>query len=172
VSSAGNVMVIAMNRRRRRWAIAIVIAVPLLIAAGIGVRYIVTLLIAASRLPEAYAAWTTADLVIDHMEAHDGAWPEGWEDLFQAANIRKADGVILHWEVEELPSLVAVDWTADPAVLVEAPAVDDEPPFLVITRLDGTEFQVVWEGAEPNQMILDYLRARREQQDDVRGDSE
>jgi hypothetical protein len=165
-------MMIARNRKMRRWTIAVVIAVPVLIAAGIGAWYIVTLLTAASRLPEAYAAWTTADLVIDHMETHDGAWPEGWEDLFHAADIRKANAVILRWEVEELPSLVAVDWNADSAALVEASTVGDDPPFLVITRLDGTEFQVVWEGAEPNQMILDYLRARRERVENVTNDGE
>jgi len=165
-------MMTAMNRKRRRWAIAIVIATAVLIAAGIGAWYIVTFLTALNRLPEAYAAWTTADLIIDHMESHEGAWPEGWQDLFHAADIRKANGVILQWEVEELPSLVAVDWNADPAALVEASTVGDDPPFLVITRLDGTEFQVVWEGAEPNQMILDYLRARRERVENVMNDDE
>lgn len=162
----------AMNRKTRRWTIAVVIAAPVLIAAGIGASVIVTCLTTLNRLPEAYAAWTTAELIIDHMEDHDGAWPEGWEDLFHAADIRKANGVMLQWEVEGLPSLVAVDWTADPAVLAEASAVGDEPPFLVITRLDGTEFPTVWEGREPNRMILDYLLTRREREQNVTNDDE
>lgn len=152
----------AMNRKRRRRAVAIVIAALLLIAAGIGAWFVATFLTTVSRVPEAYAAWTTADLIIDHMEDHDGAWPGGWQDLFHAADIRKANGVILYWEPEELPSLITVDWNADPAALAKAAAVDDEPPFLVITRLDGTEFPTVWEGHEPNRMILDYLLARCE----------
>ena len=32
-------------------------------------------------VPNAYAVWWTADLVIDHMERHDGAWPRSWEEL-------------------------------------------------------------------------------------------
>lgn len=155
----------AMNQRGRRRIIVISIVSVVLVLIGIGAWYIVTFLITLKQIPQAYAAWTAADLVIDHMEAHDGAWPEGWEDLFHAADIRKANGMMLQWKVEELPSLVAVDWSADPAVFVEVSAVGDDPPFLVVTRPDGTEFPTVWQGRELNEMILDYLRKRRDQED-------
>ena len=32
-------------------------------------------------VPNAYAVWWTADLVIEHMERNQGAWPRNWDEL-------------------------------------------------------------------------------------------
>ena len=112
------------------------------------------------RVPEAYAAWTTADLIIDHLEANSGEWPSGWQDLRRAADTRIQEGRPLRWEFAELPELVSVDWFADPEILGRVTPHSEEPPFHVVRRKDGSDFSVVWQGAEPNQMILDFLTGR------------
>ena len=38
-----------------------------------------------TQIPEAYAAWDAATLVIEHLDTHGGAWPRSWEELFAAA---------------------------------------------------------------------------------------
>ncbi len=66
-----------------------VVVAGLLIALAIGICVGIRFYVKGMyRLPEAYAAWTTADLIIDHMEANGGEWPMGWEDLRRAADTR------------------------------------------------------------------------------------
>lgn len=142
--------------RWKRWALA---AVALLV--GCGIYYAARVYwIVYHNIPEAYAGWTTADLVLDHLEAHGGAWPTGWADL-RAAGEHRLEGHgpgPMRWDLGELERLVKVDWAADPKQLAAMP--DGHPPFHAITRADGSDFPVVWQGAEPNQMILDYLKGR------------
>ncbi len=135
-----------------------VVVAGLLIALAIGICVGIRFYVKGMyRLPEAYAAWTTADLIIDHMEANGGKWPMGWEHLRRVADTRLQDGQSLHWEFADLPNLVSVDWHANPEILAQATPHAEQPPFHVVRRKDGSDFPVVWQDAEPNQMILAYL---------------
>jgi hypothetical protein len=121
---------------------------------------------------QAYAVWWTADLVIEYMERHDGAWPRGWEDLRTVAEGapevkagKERDGAeIVEFRpgerIEELRRIVEVDWDADPAELVKLPRNARGSPFRVITLRNGKSRH--YEGKEPNQMILDYLLSRQQ----------
>ena len=128
--------------------------IALAIGAWVSIRFYLT---GKYRLPEAYAAWTTADLIIDHMEANGGKWPMGWEDLRRAADTRPQDRQGLGWEFAELPNLVSVEWNADPQILAQATPHPEQLPFHVVRRKNGSDFPVVWLNREPNEMILYYL---------------
>jgi len=115
-------------------------------------------------IPEAYAAWTTADLIIDHMQAHGGEWPTGWELLNQAAVERLENGRALRCEAGRLPELVSVNWEFDPKVWIPTASLVTSFKLRVVTRRDGTEFRTVWHGAEPNEMISDFLLTGKRKQ--------
>jgi hypothetical protein len=77
-------------------------------------------------------------------------------------------GVVLGWMplkgkgyyvYGDIRTRVTVDWSAD----VRAIAAFDwsKGNLRVVTRSDGKEFPVVWEGAEPNRMVWRYLRRTR-----------
>ena len=59
----------------------------------------------------------------------------------------------------DLRTRVAVDWNID----VQAITAFDgrEADLRIVTRADGRPFQVVWEGADPNGMVLRYLKQNR-----------
>jgi hypothetical protein len=120
--------------------------------------------------PEAYAVWQTADLVIDHMEKHGGAWPRGWDDLRPSAAPAEGDvyvagrgsateiGFRPPLDIEALQRLVEIDWSADPRELARAAEGGDSPPFRVIWLKSGRRTAFV--GCEPNELIHHYLKGR------------
>jgi hypothetical protein len=105
------------------------------------------------------------------MERHDGAWPRSWEDLrtlaVSAPDVSESEGpdgsVTIEprpkASIEELRSLVEVDWGADPDELLKSPRKEGALPFRVIYLRNGKSTH--YEGREPNQMILDYLESRQ-----------
>lgn len=119
-------------------------------------------------VPNAYAVWWTADLVIAHMEKHDGAWPLGWDELHATSeqtykgtvSTNRNGNMIAEFRprahVEELQKRVEIDWSADPKELVKADFKDTGPPFRVIRLRNGKSTH--YSGKEPNAMILDYLK--------------
>jgi len=115
-------------------------------------------------IPEAYAAWTTADLIIDHMQAHDGAWPAGWPHLDVAATQRLHNGDALRCDPQDLPELVSVDWGFNPAAWIATNSQGTGVAARIITRTDGRAFRTVWHGAEPNEMIVEYLLTGKRRQ--------
>ncbi|HAU37543.1 MAG TPA: hypothetical protein DCX07_07465 [Phycisphaerales bacterium] len=108
-------------------------------------------------VPNAYAVWWVADMVIEHMEANDGAWPSGWNDLRDDYEwcTKKAGR---SWTFEELRSRVEVDWSADPSRLLKTAPQFQDKPFRVIWLRDGSN--AYWAAHEPNTMILEYLKDR------------
>ena len=106
-------------------------------------------------IPEAYAAWATADLIIHHMQTHSNQWPRSWDELLANTNTCKD---LKYGHIEDLPNMVKVDWNADPDVLAKATDNRRTRPFAAVTRENGSSFRTVWSGKEPNQMILDYLK--------------
>jgi hypothetical protein len=119
---------------------------------------------------QAYAVWGTADLIIEYMERHEGAWPRSWEDLRplvedvpDVKESRERDGSIVvefrpQGAIEELQRRVEVDWNANPDELLKMPPQERGPPFRVISLRNGKSTH--YEGREPNQMIRDYLESR------------
>ena len=141
--------------RRRRIVICAVVFV--LTVAGWAAYHIVS---AVRSVPDAYAAWDTGTLIIEYLDTHDGKWPRSWDDLRAAAASAPKHNRTLYGAgaYHDLPSRVRVDWEADPKEIARAECREGTPPVHVVTRVDGTDFRVVWVGAEPNEMIWDYLR--------------
>lgn len=121
-------------------------------------------------IPNAYAVWWTADLVIDHMEKHGGAWPRSWEELrvtseqaYKGTVSTNLDGTVIaefrpRDTIEDLQKRVEIDWNADPSELVKAQFKEKGPPFRVIRLRNGKNTH--YQGKEPNEMVLEYLKWR------------
>lgn len=152
----------------RRRVIAWFSCVAVVVAVSAAVAFVRAVIDVRRR---AYAVWWTADLVVEYMKRHDGAWPRSWEDLRplteQATGVAAAkqpDGTgIIQFRpmasVDELKERVEIDWQADPVKLLKAGREEREPPFRVIYLRDGRSTH--YEGREPNQMILEYLESRQ-----------
>ncbi|MBN9690044.1 MAG: hypothetical protein J0M24_07375 [Verrucomicrobia bacterium] len=128
----------------------------------------------------AYAVWWTADLVIEHLEKHEGSWPRNWEELRAThdlaytglASTNRSDGA---WvaefrprdTIDELKERVEIDWSANPQELVTAKEPEKGPPFRVIWLKNGKSTH--YRGKEPNEMILEYLRWKKQKQNEPVG---
>ncbi len=117
-------------------------------------------------IPEAYAAWDTGTLLIEYLETHGGAWPRSWDQLLSAKETLEEHGKQLRgidgrggFIYGDLRARVSVNWNID----VQAITAFDgrEADLRIVTRADGRPFQVVWEGADPNGMVLRYLKQNR-----------
>jgi hypothetical protein len=121
-------------------------------------------------IPNAYAVWWMADLVIDHMEKHDGAWPRSWDELRVTSEqagkgtvSTNLDGTVIaefrpRDTINDLQKRVEIDWNADPRELVKAEFKAKGPPFRVIWLRNGKSTH--YQGKEPNEMVLEYLKWR------------
>jgi len=124
--------------------------------------------VVTEEVPNCYAVWWVAGMVIDHMETHDGEWPRGWDDLRESYvnEAKKASyprPPAYPWPFDELRRRIEIDWNAEPRNLASADSRPGEPPFRVIWLRDGS--QSYWSGAEPNQLILEYLKRMRPKKD-------
>ena len=137
-----------MTVRRK---IVIVVAVALLsVVACIGYSIVHTWW----HIPEAYAAWDTGRLLVEYMRSHNNKWPSSWDDLLSVTNRGPSDRIPLYGVGRypdyalHLRQKVKVDWKFDPSA---------NHTGLPVTRIDGTKFPIVWQGAEPNEMVRGYL---------------
>jgi len=111
---------------------------------------------------DSYAVWWVADMVVEHLKATEDQWPKDWDELrddYRTVVKRSGDA----WSFEELSSRVCVDWTASVAELRKSALEGDKPNFRVIWLRD--ERTSHWAGAEPNQIIYDYLMKRSRRSD-------
>lgn len=106
-------------------------------------------------LPEAYAAWATGTPLVEYLNTHDNHWPTSWDDLLTTLETPRGREIPLYGasagDMEYARSLrdkVAVDWTFDPTHMADAAPV---------TRPDGSAFPVLWQGADPNEMVRECL---------------
>lgn len=136
---------------RRRKIILATSAAALAVAVWIGIRVVYSL----RRLPEAYAAWDTGTLLVEYLRTHDNHWPTSWDDLFTVLDTSPASQLVLRGPhsaeqdyKESLRKMIRVDWSFDPA------RPSDVSP---VTRPDGSTFPVLWNGADPNEMIREHL---------------
>lgn len=123
-------------------------------------------------VPNAYAVWWTADLVIQHLEKNAGVWPKSWDDLrttsghaYKGTASTNLDGTLTvefraRESIEELQERVEIDWKADPLELLKTES-GKSPPFRVIWLKNGRSTH--YSGKEPNQMILEYLKSKEDE---------
>ncbi len=111
-------------------------------------------------LPETYAAWDTGTLLVEFLKANDDRRPSSWDDLLTVLESPGGAGIVLYGShtgdvayARSLREVVAVDWSFDPLRIADANPV---------TRPDGSAFGVLWEGGNPNEMVLEYFRGREQ----------
>ena len=130
----------------------------LLLAAGIGFA-IFAVRASLIAVDDSYAQWDAALAVISYMERNAGTWPKDWDAVHQgylsATNLHG-----LGWD--NLQTRVDIDFSADPAELRHMDLLQGEPPFQVIWLRNGKQHH--WSGAEPNTLILEYLKKNRTEQ--------
>jgi len=136
--------------------VAAIVAVPL------GIGWLIQSNLAAAR--DCYLQEQVAEMIIEHMERNQGAWPKDWDDLAEAYEICQA-GPRASWStLAEIRQLCDVDFSADPVELVRTGVTEGTPPFQVVRLVSGKSRH--WSGGEPNQLIYRYLKAAAERPDD------
>ena len=139
--------------RRRR----LILSIAFLAVAG-GAWYLYHRIDAVVR--NAYAVEWVAGMIVDHLEANDGAWPKNWDDLrddYELGELKAGRP----WTFDELRDRVVVDWNADPQLLASQTRQsksDGAPPFHVIGLTDGSTDH--WRNAEPNKIVAEYFRKK------------
>lgn len=135
----------------RRLIITIFVAV-IALTAWISFRFLYT----AYHITEAYAAWDTGTLLVEYLKTHDDRWPGSWDDLLSVMNTESGRKLILQGAsagdlayAQKLRAKVVIDWRFDPKHPGTAKPV---------TRPNGKPFPIIWEGAEPNEMVREYLK--------------
>ena len=109
-------------------------------------------------IPEAYAAWDTGTLLIEYMKQHDDRWPKSWDELISVINTETGREIPLRGAqagdlayARSLREKISVDWTFEPDHIQKAKPV---------SPIGGGTFSIMWEGADPNEMISAYLANR------------
>lgn len=103
-------------------------------------------------LPDAYAMWDAGDLIVDYMGKHSDQWPSGWEELKRSFEACKGgDGEMRGQTFDGIRNRIQIDWQASPQN-----ALLHHTAFNSVTAKSGNH--TTWEGAEPNEMIIQYLR--------------
>ncbi|MFA5044004.1 MAG: hypothetical protein WC381_01935 [Kiritimatiellia bacterium] len=142
---------------KTKWKITIGVGLALL-ATGAGLAaFIIHSSIEVVR--DSYAQWDAALSIICHMKTHDEAWPKDWEALHEAC-LSAPDLRGPGWD--NLIERVDVDFSADPHQLSQAEFRREVPPFRVVWLRNGKKHH--WSGAEPNGLILEYLKNRSAEQ--------
>ena len=126
---------------------AVVIVFVVLMASAIGwIGY--RLVYVWQHIPEAYAAWDAGTLLVEYMNSNENKWPSSWDDLLRILETDAGKAIPLRGRNPDelnyagfLKQYVAINWTFNPT----SGAVSNP-----VTRVDGKQFPVVWEGAEPN----------------------
>ena len=105
-------------------------------------------------VPECYAEWWAADMVIEYMQKNHNCWPSNWQDLEEPyETLTQRAG--RPWTMAQIRERVSIDFAADPRTLRAAHLRGSDPPFKAIWLRSGGHYH--WVGAEPNRMIWDYL---------------
>jgi hypothetical protein len=134
----------------------IALLVVLAVQSGIGLHRLVSV-----QIPNSYAAWTTGNLIVEHLKTHDDRWPRGWSDLREARDVIARRGEPIYCDFEKLPKMIAIDWTTDVQQLIERMDSNRGVPFPVVTKLDGSPADHRWgQDTEPNWQVYEYLREK------------
>jgi hypothetical protein len=114
------------------------------------------------RQPDAYAMQSAGQLIVDHLRLHSGAWPRSWAELRDTCAETGMHIVSTNAdsEIEELKKRIEIDWSADPESIRRLGLQADAVPATLVRLRSGSHASFV--GAEPNQMIWDYLKKTTE----------
>ena len=80
---------ISQPRRRRRTVLGVLVALLVLAVLCVG---IVLWMCVTYGIDDGYAQWGAAEMVIDYLETHDGAWPRSWDDLQSQFDASQGEG--------------------------------------------------------------------------------
>ena len=139
-----------------RWRKVVLVVVVAVVGVVGWIAY--SVLYTLRHIPEAYAAWDTGTLLIEYMKQHDDRWPKSWDQLLTVLDsdvgrkipLRGAQAGDIAY-ARSLREKIGVDWAFDAA------NPNAESP---VTPIHGAKFSVVWDGAEPNEMVRHYLSER------------
>jgi hypothetical protein len=96
-------------------------------------------------------------LVIEHLRLHAGVWPKSWDEL--RATCADTGTMMLSTnadtEIEELRKRIEIDWSVDPERIRQMRRQGEKAPVTLVRLKNSHHDWMV--GAEPNQMIWDYL---------------
>jgi hypothetical protein len=141
-----------MNRRRK-----IILAVAITAITAI-IWIACSVIRTVQHIPQAYAAWDTGTLLVEYMKQHEDRWPTSWDDPLTVLDTESGRKIRLHGAqagdvqfATFLREKVAIDWSFDPQR-------SDQPN--PVTPPGRGPFPVVWQGADPNEIIRMYLKDR------------
>jgi hypothetical protein len=136
-----------------------------LIGLAIGVvGFVITTYLAISEMCyNIYVPVGAVDLVVEHMKAHNGAWPKNWDELHETfVAVQDENGYFRGFRWEEYPNRVGIDFAADPAKLATAAEVKlGERPFRAIWSLANPD-ALGPRSIEPNRVLLYHLKSQKE----------
>jgi hypothetical protein len=106
---------------------------------------------------DCYATMYAAGTVRTYLMRNNGRWPKGWEDLrpIYEERYKLGENAITF---DEMKARLEIDFNVDPYELSKHKSTRDTPPFKVFRLRNGRDSH--WEGAEPNTLILQYLKAQ------------
>ncbi len=130
----------------------------------LGLATVVIIKHLVERPREAYAVQHTAELVVEYMRSHSNQWPSSWSELRTVkigdqeyfTRFEKETGGYSGF-LDELESLVVVDFNTTLSDLIAATGATSTPPFRVIWLRNGRNTH--WAGLEPNEFVADYLKS-------------
>ena len=99
--------------------------------------------------------------MVEYLKTHTNEWPRGWDDLRSATNSLSQRGMPVYTPLDQLQTVVKIDWRIDPAELQQLADNNPTATVKVVTRPDGSRIRAQW-GAdtEPNAKIMRYLRSQ------------
>ena len=110
-------------------------------------------------IPHSYAAWDVGNLLVEYMDTHNGKWPQSWKNLHEAEDSLRQKGKNVYWNFDELPSIVKIDWNAEPEALAKNALAGGN--LKIVTQLDGSRLEAKWgPDTEPNRKVAEYLIKR------------
>ena len=138
-----------MTDERKRRECVIALAVVLLVA--LGTAYLVYQQLEV--VEDAYAAWWTADVIVAHLESHDGQWPRDWDELRKAYDAMKGN----KRSFDDIRARCEVRFDVTSADILNHWRTTGDA-LQVVTILGGQDHH--WKSREPNTIVLDYLRGK------------
>ncbi len=139
---------------KRLLLVLLVLICVVVLNVGYGIFHLVHVII-----PHSYAAWDTGNLLVEYMDTHNGQWPQSWKNLHEAEDSLRQKGENVYWDFDKLPSIVKIDWNAEPEALAKSALAGRN--LKIVTQLDGSRLEANWgPDTEPNRKVAEYLIKR------------
>lgn len=142
---------ISQARRRRRTVLGVLFTLLVLAVLCIGTAIWMSF---TYGIDDGYAQWGAAEMVIDYLETHDGAWPRSWDDLQPQFD---ADKGRVGWTYDRFQDRIGINFDADPDLLRRESLESRSATFCVVWPKSWFAANV---GDDPNQRLCDYFRRK------------